>query len=665
MPLSLQIRFPARLADILLATLTVAPLLCFTNGALARQTPAQDTDTATGTINRQAVNWQALADSTIGADIAEGGAPGGVVVVVDQLGETFISTFGVSQTDTQFPVTDSTLFEVGSIGKVVTAIATLQLVDRGLLDLHADLTMYLDGWELEPPGETPLTIHHLLTHSGGLNDRAIGYAQRTPDGMPTLDDHLRSRFPTFFAEPGTYISYSNYGFGLAGYLVERATGLSFAASATQTVLGPLGMRFAGYGADARGTRAATTAIGYAQHGDSFEAAPTLYRAVTPAGSLLASALDMRQLLYALLNEGEPVLGVEETAQMLSVQQTMHPALMGNSYGLEESRWGNVSGFGKGGSVPGFVSYMAVLPEQGIGLFASVNASNDAPVERFVLGVMRALSDIGAAAEGAAAAGPQVVRPAGTIDAASFAGEYRSNRYDRTSVEKLLNFEVHDIYATDEGDLALWHDGAMNTYLPVGDGHFRHETDPHRALVFETEEDGKVSHVFFNDRIAGGYVPVVWEKTGFLSGNGYVNEIFGVVLLVALAYLVWPIVAGIRLLRRRSSMREKPRQRMLRRAMHLAGFLTSVALLAYTVLYFVPLLRARPELVFGLPAEILSWAFLPALVVAGFVAYAVLWVLSFRARAAGWRGVLLGLLPTTLFLISGVLVTEFLLRWNLL
>ena len=384
---------------------------------------------------------------------------------------------------------------------------------------------------------------------------------------------------------------------------------------------------------------------------------------------------MRQLLYALLNEGEPVLGVEETAQMLSVQQTMHPALMGNSYGLEESRWGNVSGFGKGGSVPGFTSYMAVLPEQGIGLFASVNATNDAPVERFVLGVMRALAGVGLDAEGLANVGAsaddlaatdmQAARSAAMVHASSFAGEYRSNRYDRTSVEKLLNFEVHDIYATDEGDLALWHDGAMNTYVPVGDRIFRHETDPQRALVFETTEDGKVAHVYFNDRIAGGYVPVVWEKTGFLSGNGYVNEIFGVVLLVALAYLVWPIVGGIRLMRRRSSMREKPRERMLRRAMHLVGFVTSAMLLAYTVLYFVPLLRARPELVFGLPSEIAPWAFLPALVVVGFIVYAVLWVLSFRSRATGWKSVLLGLLPTTLFLISGVLVTEFLLRWNLL
>lgn len=656
MPLSLQIRIHARLADVLLATLTVAPLLAFTNTALARQIATLDPD-----IGAAAINWQALADSTIGADIAEGEAPGAVVLVVDQRGETFVATYGVCQTDAQLSVTDSTLFEVGSIGKVVTAIATLQLVDRGLLDLHADLTMYLDGWELEPPGETPLTIHHLLTHSGGLNDRAIGYAQRTADGLPTLDDHLRSSFPTFFAEPGAYISYSNYGFGLAGYLVERASGLSFAESATQTVLRPLGMRFAGYGADARGTRA----VGYAKRGDSFEAAPTLHRPVTPAGSLLASALDMRQLLLALLNEGEPVLAAEETAQMLSVQQTMHPALMGNTFGLEESRWGTVRGFGKGGSVPGFVSYMAVLPEQGIGLFASVNASNDAPVERFVFAATRALAGADAAPQGARAGGSQMARPAGAIDASAFAGEYRSNRYDRTSVEKLLNFEVRNIYETGEGNLALWHDGAMNVYVPEDNGLFRHETDPQRALVFEAGDDGNVTHAFFNDRIAGGYVPVVWERTGFFSGNGYVNEIFGVVLLVALAYLVWPIVGGIRLLRRRSSMREKPRQRMLRRAMHLAGFLTSAALLAYTVLYFIPLLRARPELVFGLPSELAPWAFLPALVVVGFLVYAVLWLLSFRSRAAGWKGVLLSVLPTTLFLISGVLVTEFFVRWNLL
>ncbi len=597
------------------------------------------------------VDWQAIADATLGAGVGDGQIPGAVVVVVDQNGSVFDATYGVGQIESQSPVTDTTLFEVGSIGKVLTAMAVLKLADEGRLGLDVDVNEYLGDWQLTPPGTTPLTLHHLLTHSAGLNDRAIGYAVRGQADLPTLCEFLSEHFPTFFAEPGQFVSYSNYGYGLAGLIVESSTGTPFADYVATEILGPLDIERSGYAV--HGNEA--TATGYLGVGDEFRPTPTLRRPVSPAGSLVASASDMAKLLVALLNDGGAALGTEPTKQMLTTQLRMHPVMMGNTYGLEESRWGKVVGYGKGGSVPGFTSYMAVLPEHGVALFAVVNSSQDAPIDSFILETTRHLSG----------AGDREVRKRlpdySTIDVSSFAGEYSSNRYDRTSIEKLLNLEVHQIYATEAGNLSTWHDGTMNTYQPVEELVFQHESDPDRILAFKSDANGEPTHAYFNDRIAGGYVPVVWEKNGFWNSNRYVNEIFGIPLIGGLGYLVWPLVAAIGLLMRRwrpTESRRKDRLRALR--LHAIGFISSALLLAYAVGYFLPLLRQRSELVFGVPAELAVWGLLPPLIIASFAVYALLWVTSLRRLPRAWLVGPLGFM----FIICGVLVTEFLIRWNL-
>jgi CubicO group peptidase (beta-lactamase class C family) len=586
-----------------------------------------------------------LADSVLQRAVTDGEIPGATVVVVDRNETLFSAGFGLASLETRIAVTDATLFEVGSVGKVLTAIAVLQQVERGRLGLSADVNSYLQDWEVDSPGTAPVTLHHLLTHGAGLNDRAIGYASREAGEVQPLGVHLAEHFPSNFAAPGRYISYSNYGFGLAGYVVEMVTRTPFKEYVASEILDPLGIVDSGYRPNLDGT----VATGYVARNDSFATAPVVHRPVTPAGSFVACARDMARLLHALLSYDSPILGVESVTMMTEVRQSQHSRLMGNAYGLEESSWGNLRAFGKGGSIPGFVAYMALIPERDLGLFVAVNASSDAAIDRFVVEAFNRLST-----------DTPELHPSMQIDVSPFAGEYRSNRYDRTSVEKLLRMEVHHIYTTSDGDLALWQDGAVNTYQAIDSLLFQNVANTNRFLVFEEDENGSVTHAFLNDRVAGGYVPVVWEKNGFWNSNQYVNEYFGVALLVALSYLLFPIVVIVRAIRHRADSGNQD-QRNSRKWMNVTGVITSALLLAYVWFYFMPLMRARPNLIFGMPSSLTSLDILALFVVVGFGAFAALWLHAVTRRRRSVPGLVFGFV----YLASGVLVCEFFLRWNLL
>jgi CubicO group peptidase (beta-lactamase class C family) len=590
--------FQKRLAPVIV-------LLCF-----ARLGLAQATDPAPG----HAVDWELLADSVLQRAVTDGEIPGAAVVVVDRNDTLFSAGFGLASLDTRAAVTDATLFEVGSVGKVLTAIAVLQQVERGRLGLSADVNSHLQGWEVDSPATAPVTLHHLLTHGAGLNDRAIGYASREAGEVP-------------------------------GYLVETVTRTPFREYVASEILEPLGIVGSGYRPNLDGT----VATGYVSRNDSFAAAPVVHRPVTPAGSFVASARDMARLLHALLNGGSPILSGESVTMMTEVRQTQHTRLMGNAYGLEESSWGDLRAFGKGGSIPGFVAYMALIPERDLGLFVAVNTSSDAAIDRFIVEAFDRLSSYA----------PEL-HPSMQIDVSRFAGEYRSNRYDRTSVEKLLRMEVHHIYATSDGDLALWHDGAVNTYQAIDSLVFQNVADTNRFLVFEDNEKGSVTHAFFNDRVAGGYLPVVWEKNGFWNSNQYVNEYFGVALLIALSYLLFPVVVIVRAIRHRANS-EDQEQPGSRRWMNLTGVITSALLLAYVWFYFMPLLKARPDLIFGMPSSLTSLDILALFIVVGFATFAALWLHAVTRSRKSLPGLVVGFV----YLASGVLVCEFFLRWNLL
>ena len=158
---------------------------------------------------------------------------------------------GLADVVSRTPVTEDTVFRIGSITKTFTAVAVLQLCERGLIDLDAPAGSYLRAYRLIPakPGHRPPTVRQLLTHTAGLPQlvyparafqpvlgETVAYGQR----VPTLDEFYRGRLH-LIAEPGTRHTYSNHGFATLGQIVEDVTGQPLSRHFREHIFGPLGM----------------------------------------------------------------------------------------------------------------------------------------------------------------------------------------------------------------------------------------------------------------------------------------------------------------------------------------------------------------------------------------------------------------------------------------
>jgi CubicO group peptidase (beta-lactamase class C family) len=159
---------------------------------------------------------------------------------------------GVADVRSKAPITEDTVFRIGSLTKTFTAIAVMQLWEQGLVDLDAPANDYLRSFQLVPAKASfrPATVRHLLTHTAG-----VGYWRRLSDlirpgvgsgdragrsGAPPLADYYRKGLP-MEVEPGTKWVYSNHGFAILGQIVEGVSGQSLDRYLRDHIFKPLGM----------------------------------------------------------------------------------------------------------------------------------------------------------------------------------------------------------------------------------------------------------------------------------------------------------------------------------------------------------------------------------------------------------------------------------------
>jgi CubicO group peptidase (beta-lactamase class C family) len=159
---------------------------------------------------------------------------------------------GVADAGSNEPVTVDTVFRIGSLTKTFTAVAVMQLCERGLVDLDAPANDYLRSFQLVAAKASfrPATVRHLLTHTAG-----IGYWRRLADllqpgvgsgdragrsGAAPLVDYYRKGL-LVEVEPGTKWVYSNHGFAVLGQIVEDVTGQPLDRYLRDGIFGPLGM----------------------------------------------------------------------------------------------------------------------------------------------------------------------------------------------------------------------------------------------------------------------------------------------------------------------------------------------------------------------------------------------------------------------------------------
>jgi CubicO group peptidase (beta-lactamase class C family) len=573
---------------------------------------------------------EAFLDAFFGAKMAELHIPGAAIVVV-QDGQVFLAKgYGFADLARQTPVDPTkTAFRAGSVSKLLTWTAVMQVAERGHLDLDTDVNQYLTDFQVPATYPQPVTPAHLLTHTGGFEDRWIGSMIRNPDELEPLSRALADAMPQRVEAPGVVHSYSNYGANLAGHLVEQVSGLSFDQFVEENILHPLGMDGTTFRQPLPEALAANVATGYSYVDGELEAAPLIYAVMAPASAVTLTPIDTAAFMIAHLHEGaygdirilEPT-----TAQEMHRQQfTHHPELPGMTYGFKERTINGLRVIGHGGDIHTFASQMVLIPEEDLGFFVAYNRYDDAFREQLI----SAFFDHYYPAQDKGPA-PQAIKMS-PEHLEHFVGSYRWGKYPRSTLGKLIALVPGPywvvVQANEDTSLSLSFFGADAEwrYAPVEQHVFKKVeggpqllgglyVDPGDTLVFRENQAGEVTYGFVSLQ------NTAFEKLGWYeSAEAQLGTMGSLLLLFASAVMLWPLGALIDRLRKRTRAPDPARQRALWvgwvvSALNLVFLLVLLLSFGEGLVYGVPL-PIRVILVIPIVTSILSLAFLALAVMA--------------------------------------------------
>lgn len=299
--------------------------------------------------------------------------PGASIAIVHRDRLVHLRNFGVDQQERA--ITGSTSFVLGSMSKSITAVAVMQLVERGQVALDAPVRTYLPTFRVASPDSgASITVRHLLLQTSGLQH---GVERGTRQTLSDHIDALRTVAPE--RAPGVAHSYASPNYLVLGGIVEAVSGQPFGQYVEQNIFGPLGMR-SGF-AD----RAQAISSGFAGghvYAFGFPITSTLDGEPDrlPTAGLMSSAEDLSRFLSMFLQQGRTGSGQFLRAETVRQIQTGGAPSEGFSYafGWREGQIGGTRAVHHGGIVPDFRGKLVMLPDSGWGVVVLTNVSSAIP-----------------------------------------------------------------------------------------------------------------------------------------------------------------------------------------------------------------------------------------------------------------------------------------------
>ena len=482
------------------------------------------------------------------------GVPGAVVVLVKDGKPLLQKGYGYADRDRSVAVDPgTTLFRPGSISKLFTWTAVMQLVEQGKLDLDADLNRYLD---FQVPGRNgkALTLRHVMTHTTGLEETGRGlivYGASTPDNGQVLKGYM----PPYLYDPGTTQGYSNWATALAGYIVARVSGQTFDDYIERHVFAPLGMRHSTFRQPLPEALRGAMSLGY----PSADEEPQGYEIVSlpPAGSLAATGADMGRFMLAYLGRGEldgKRILRPETVELMHTHITRGmPDLNGIGLGFYQQDMNGHRAVGHGGDTNMFHSDLILLPDDGIGLYVSVNSPGRHDQGKWLRDhLYRGFADR-YLPDARPAPGPGVDSATAEAHARLLAGAYRNTRREDSTFLSLLQLlSPLRVHAIEDGRVAITIGGTRSVFREVRPFLWQEEHGKRRLQAIV--ENGKVARWGLEPYVFA----FVFEPVPFMAGTTVLVLLLAALGVAALTVLVWPVAA---LLRRRHGVAAPARPAM--------------------------------------------------------------------------------------------------------
>ena len=307
--------------------------------------------------------------------LATGDLAGAVVAVVKDGQIVTERGFGYADVASKKPVDPKlTLFRPGSVSKLVTWTAVMQLVEQGKLDLDADVNKYLD-MQIPPRDGKPITLRNIMTHTAGFEEQVKNIITEDPT-QPGYIELLKRWTPTRVFDAGTTPAYSNYATSLAGYIVERVSGESFYDYVEKHIFAPLDMKHSSMRQPLPKELEPHMATGYITA--SGEAKKFEIVGPAPAGSLSSPGEDMARFMIAHLQNGEyngnRILKEETAKQMHDSPLTLLPPLDRMQLGFFETNINGREVIAHLGDSQNFHTSLHLFLKENVGFYVSFNAA---------------------------------------------------------------------------------------------------------------------------------------------------------------------------------------------------------------------------------------------------------------------------------------------------
>jgi CubicO group peptidase (beta-lactamase class C family)/D-alanyl-D-alanine dipeptidase len=298
------------------------------------------------------------------------------IAIIDGQKIVWAQGFGVVDPQTKRPATAQTVYRIGSVSKLFTDIAIMQLVERGELNLDAPITGYLPDFRPRNLFGTPITLRQLMSHrSGLLREPPVGnYFDPTEPSLAATVRSLNSTELVF--GPKTHTKYSNAAIAVVGYLLEARSQQPFVAYLKHAVLDPLEMHHSSFEPEPSIIQNLAKAEMWTYDGRTFEA-PTFQLGMIPAGSLYSTVTDLGHFVSVLLARGKTDSGAllkPATLEEMWAPQFPNPGGKVFGLGFVVSTLDNHRMVGHGGAIYGFATTLDLLPEDKLGVV--VTATKD-------------------------------------------------------------------------------------------------------------------------------------------------------------------------------------------------------------------------------------------------------------------------------------------------
>lgn len=403
--------------------------------------------------------------------------PNAVIIMVKGDKIIFQKGYGFSNLETGTPVNPETsLFRIGSVSKLFTWVAIMQLVEEGKLDLDTDINEYLDIdipariYKSKDVDPSPITLRHLMTHTAGFEDYSDNIFTLQEDELLSLEEYVIQLLPERVFPVGEVIAYSNYGTALAGYIVEYVSGKSFSDYVEEFIYTPLNMHNSSLHQPLP-ERLQNQLVKPYRYVDGdlmqgeFEFMPVA------AGGMSSSASDMAKFMSAFLLKGEngneQILQPKTVKQMFSQQFTHHPDLDGMALGFMERTTNGQRVLMHGGSTMLFDTGLYLLPDENIGIFISYSGHNYTTHVDIFKEIMDTLYPIDELNVG-------LPSKEAVARSNAYKGEYHQNRKSFTTDAKFISLMTGIIHvAVDEdGYLIVNHAGETSRFIEESAGIYR-------------------------------------------------------------------------------------------------------------------------------------------------------------------------------------------------